>query len=248
MGPRNMLILFFSTLCVSLVLLIILFSFGFKDVDLEFNTKLPESAPSLGDIYKEEGEPKDSRVEGVTTATIRVPQSGRPLDSINGISPTEDVAPELQEEQKSEETQAPTPDNPDGKKDAKKDEKSKKDKKDANDDSGVKTAEEAPVPELKPLIPQKEKPKTVEAKKPEPKEEAPEPKKVEKPGTAYQVYKDGFSTREAAEAAAAQMGGAGTQPFVRSAGSGYIVQVGVFGSKENADSVAGKTGAKVRKL
>ena len=57
-----------------------------------------------------------------------------------------------------------------------------------------------------------------------------------------------LSFGELAEAAAAQMGGAGTQPFVRSSGSGYMVQVGVFGSKENADSVAGKTGAKVRKL
>jgi len=95
MGPRNMLILFFSTLCVSLVLLIILFSFGFKDIDLEFNTKMPESAPDLTGVYKDAGQPAASKADTLTHATIRVPTSNRTLngDSMNGISPTSDTAP-----------------------------------------------------------------------------------------------------------------------------------------------------------
>ena len=47
MSPRNLLILFFSTVAVWLVILVIFFSLFFKNLDLDFNTKLPQSAPEL---------------------------------------------------------------------------------------------------------------------------------------------------------------------------------------------------------
>ena len=228
MGPRNMLILFFSTLCVSLVLLIILFSFGFKDVDMEFNTKLPEQAPDLGDIYKEEGKPGNSRADGVTSATVRVPQAGgaHPLESLTGSSPTEDIAPELQDDTE-EAKKAPLPETK---------------KEDAKKDTGPEnpaTLPNAPVPDLKPLVSDQKK----SDQKAESKKEDPAP-----PTATYQVYLDGFTSRESAQQAAEKISGSGAQPFVRGTGSGFIVQVGVFSSKDNADAMAGKTGAKVRKL
>lgn len=73
MGPRNLLILFFSTVAVSLVILIIFFSLFFKNVDLNFNAKLPESAPDLGNLYGKQEETMQSKAEGLLRATINVP-------------------------------------------------------------------------------------------------------------------------------------------------------------------------------
>ena len=47
MGVRNLLIVFFSTVADSLVVLIIFFNLFFKNVDLSFNTKTPEGAPTI---------------------------------------------------------------------------------------------------------------------------------------------------------------------------------------------------------
>ncbi|HEY9745278.1 MAG TPA: hypothetical protein V6C99_03570 [Oculatellaceae cyanobacterium] len=73
MGPRNLLILFFSTVAVSLVILIIFFSLFFKNVDLNFNARLPESAPDLGTLYGKQEETLQSKAEGLLRATINVP-------------------------------------------------------------------------------------------------------------------------------------------------------------------------------
>ena len=73
MGPRNLLILFFSTVAVSLVILIIFFSLFFKNVDLNFNAKLPESAPDLGSLYSKQEETMQSKAAGLLRSTINVP-------------------------------------------------------------------------------------------------------------------------------------------------------------------------------
>ena len=77
MGPRNLLILFFSTVAVSLVILIIFFSLFFKNVDLNFNAKLPESAPDLGTLYSAKEETMQSKAEGLLRSTINVPPEVR---------------------------------------------------------------------------------------------------------------------------------------------------------------------------
>jgi hypothetical protein len=78
MGPRNLLILFFSTVAVSLVILIIFFSLFFKNVDLSFNTKLPDSAPDLGKIYGTDFKMNpDSKADGVRRSTVNVPPETR---------------------------------------------------------------------------------------------------------------------------------------------------------------------------
>lgn len=73
MGPRNLLILFFSTVAVSLVILIIFFSLFFKNVDLNFNARLPESAPDLGNLYGKQEETMQSKAAGLLRSTINVP-------------------------------------------------------------------------------------------------------------------------------------------------------------------------------
>jgi hypothetical protein len=74
MGPRNLLILFFSTVAVSLVILIIFFSLFFKNVDLNFNTRLPESAPDIGRQYASGPNMNpDSKADGLMRSTVNVP-------------------------------------------------------------------------------------------------------------------------------------------------------------------------------
>lgn len=76
MGPRNLTILFISTVAVSLVLLILFFSLFFKNVDLSFDTKMPESAPDLGNFYKDgQAHTKGDNVGG---ANVRVPAGAPP--------------------------------------------------------------------------------------------------------------------------------------------------------------------------
>ncbi len=78
MGPRNLLILFFSTVAVSLVILIIFFSLFFKNVDLSFNTRLPESAPDLGKMYGGETQmDPNSKASGLMRSTVNVPPESR---------------------------------------------------------------------------------------------------------------------------------------------------------------------------
>jgi hypothetical protein len=74
MGPRNLLILFFSTVAVSLVILVIFFSLFFKNLDLNFNTKLPQSAPEVGDMYtKGSTMNPESKAGGLLRSTVNVP-------------------------------------------------------------------------------------------------------------------------------------------------------------------------------
>ncbi len=81
MGPKNLLILFFSTVAVSLVILIIFFSLFFKNVNLDFNTRLPESAPDIGGAFNQTSTMSpDSKAEGLTRSTVNVPSDSREVD------------------------------------------------------------------------------------------------------------------------------------------------------------------------
>lgn len=62
MGFRNIAILFLSVTAVSMVLLVVVVSFIFQGNDMSFETKMPEAAPELADIYKNDDaapEPND---------------------------------------------------------------------------------------------------------------------------------------------------------------------------------------------
>jgi len=51
---KRILLLFFTTMALSLVILIVLFNLFFKNIDIEFDTKMPEQAPVL-DTTGDEG-------------------------------------------------------------------------------------------------------------------------------------------------------------------------------------------------
>ncbi len=75
MGPRNLLILFFSAVAVSLVILIILSSLVFKNLSLDFNTHLPETTPDIGRQFSNQTQSMnpDSKADSVSRATVNVP-------------------------------------------------------------------------------------------------------------------------------------------------------------------------------
>lgn len=85
MGFRRILILFFSTMTVSLVILLVLFNLVFKNIDLSFDTKTPESAP----ILEDEGPPAEFKAANTGSAVVRVP--GSPAFVAPAIAPTTQV-------------------------------------------------------------------------------------------------------------------------------------------------------------
>lgn len=98
MGPRNLLILFFSTVAVSLVILIIFFSLFFKSVNLDFNTRLPESAPEIGGRFNANSTMSpDSKADGLTRSTVNVPpefkEPAPDLSKPAGKEPVEEPLP-----------------------------------------------------------------------------------------------------------------------------------------------------------
>jgi hypothetical protein len=75
MGPRNLLILFFSAVAVSLVILIILSSLVFKNLSLDFNTHMPESTPEIGHQFNTQTQSMnpESKADSVSRSTLNVP-------------------------------------------------------------------------------------------------------------------------------------------------------------------------------
>ena len=94
MSPRNLLLLFFSTMAASLVILIIVFSLFFKNMDLDFNARLPESAPDLGSLYGKREESLQSKAEGLLRATINVPPEVR--EFVDRLSPAQGASPDAE--------------------------------------------------------------------------------------------------------------------------------------------------------
>jgi len=78
---RSLVLLFVATLTVSLLLLMILFNLVFKNIDLNFRTKMPEAAPQpdgvAGEMARDAVQRSDGQArfeqEGVMTARINVP-------------------------------------------------------------------------------------------------------------------------------------------------------------------------------
>ncbi len=97
MGPRNLLILFFSTVAVSLVILIIFFSLFFKNVNLDFNTRLPESAPDIGSRFNANSTMNpESKADGLMRSTVNVPPEMKEPEG--GIGKNPEKAANLEKE------------------------------------------------------------------------------------------------------------------------------------------------------
>ena len=95
MGPRNLLILFFSAVAVSLVILIILSSLVFKNLSLDFNTHMPETTPDIGSQFSSQTQSMnpDSKADNVSRATVNVPpESVEPALPAKGTAKDQNAA------------------------------------------------------------------------------------------------------------------------------------------------------------
>jgi cell division septation protein DedD len=314
-----MLIIFFSAMSVSLVVLIIFFSLFFENIDVSFNTRLPEAAPALGDAYvnpnnkQDEGPfagfgfgrpghavvnvPSDpagaSPVSGGTskrpagenqnavpdedglvplgTPTDVRPDDEMPLMGVGGLTPDQAADDVILE--RSSRGGPPAPPAPAGRNVG-------PNGSDApvprvpgvdipsynppplpsgaapmrNPTSGAATSPvpasvptRAPAPKSAPPVPLEpmgnQAPQSPSAMRPA--AEAPTTQVAN--GNLYQVYLDGFSSREAAEAEMRRLQARGLNPVVRQRENGAaVVQLGAFSSRESAEGLAGRTGAKIR--
>lgn len=60
---RNMLVLFLTTLTISLIILSVLFNVVFKNIDMSFNTHIPDMAPIPEDSIETQQIEKDAQTE-----------------------------------------------------------------------------------------------------------------------------------------------------------------------------------------
>lgn len=284
MGPRNLIILFFSTLMVSLVILVIFFSLIFKNVDIEFNTKLPNTAPDVDERFKKHeddlttladdddeedmgGEETDdthymgdgneklygiktkdgktithkpnkrSRILDIEGAVINVP-GGEPL----GADEESEIAGEEQEALVENPVDPTAEEDADGQRHESFLDPSTSDEDESNPLRPVPySGNGAPVPP-----PSNPDPVNHEGV-PLPSNPALETTSSNS-SSQYQVYIDGFDNAADAQNLANQLKGSGAQPYVKTIGGQSVVQIGIFSSKENADSTAKRVGAKVRKI
>lgn len=68
MNARQFIVLFLASLSMSLIILIAFFSLFFKNLDIEFNAKLPESAPIPAAPLVE-----SNKASGLTHAQVNLP-------------------------------------------------------------------------------------------------------------------------------------------------------------------------------
>jgi hypothetical protein len=261
MSVRNIFILFFSTLAVSLVILILFFSLFFKNFDnaISFDTKLPESAPDVKGVFSNSSTSPYSKSDGVVHATINVPPDTRSQQNAASITPKD---PEVGIGADTTQEEGITVDQPN--------------ETDVIVPKADTTTSPAETPgEVKPSAPSDlaEPPgnKAVKEKgHPAPTEGETYGIKGEKSGNAmpsrgqtkqtealpvkptlpkkaaYQVYLDGFSSKEAAQNNANELKAQGLNPIVKENGGKPVVQLGTFNTREYADALAGRAGAKVK--
>lgn len=263
MGPRNLLILFFSTVAVSLVILIIFFSLFFKNVDLNFNTRLPDSAPDVGGLYRAPDELEsalpeldpNSKTAGLMRSSVHVPPdhhepaaASRDEADSEGPIPA-DLLPPISDDAMLDDG-GPIPPMP---------------SPSAESTSATSTPASSATPALQPLVPPSNPAPSAERARPaappatEPAAGPPVPLQQgqatppptqastanSKPSTTYRVVLGHYDNRESASAAAERVSGSGVNPIIRPVNNRFTVQLGNFSSRQNAEALARQTGASI---
>lgn len=105
---RSLVVLFVATMAISLLLLMILFNLVFKNIDLNFKTRLPESAPTpeqasaQSGALVEEGSTVSSdtqarfEAEGIMTARMNVPGRRQIAESVEPVTLDESAIEDTQ--------------------------------------------------------------------------------------------------------------------------------------------------------
>lgn len=274
MGVRNILVLFFSTMAVSLVILIILFNLIFKNIDMTFETKIPESAPTIdypeeedsgNPFSKEEGFSSEFKARGVHESKIDVPGGSRRQVSETSSSTSSDT--------ETEQAERPTPESPvkllnpepvpELKSTPKSDPKVDVPKGDAlRGDAKSNSKRDLPAAHRLPRETSPEVPKMAgSAHRTEVRLKPPIPTSSETSGARqeqeqpaqkktglYQVYIDGFSSEAEARSRVSSLQARGVEAFVTSSGNQTVVRLGTYSSEESAQRIARENGAKIRKM
>jgi cell division septation protein DedD len=230
LGAKNVLILFFSALSVSLLVLLLLFSFFFKNLNFSVKTKDLEEAPILQEAPLE-GRPALTEESSLVNTNdswdakslanrlrINVPKEAERVREIL-TDPTE-AKTNVEDYYIGVETDYMPP---------------KYDLEplpNLSDDEGAE-ADSAP-PSPVPALPSESSPSTSET-----------PALSTVTPSRYRVYIGGFLNRADAEAARARIAAQGYAPIVKASGATYQVQTGVYSSKAQANTVASSTGGSV---
>jgi cell division septation protein DedD len=241
MGIRNSLILFFSAMAVSMVILIVFFSLFFKNFDnlITFDTRMPDMAPTLGSVFDPSKSAENSRVEGLEHSTINVPMETVSSSSVGTSKPasgdTATTDPLLEPGTGAgvpgvtlqDDTQPSTDSQP---------EESPK-------NIGTKNIDPMRTPTLNSGSTPGGAVKPSTSTKPS---TSPTKASSTSGNTSHQVVLEGFKNKEDAQKAAESLKAKGINPIVKEHKGKPVVQVGSFSNPDNAKQMAEKTGGRVK--
>jgi cell division protein FtsN len=231
LGTRNVFILFFSALSISLLVLLLLFGVFFKKIDLGVKTKDLSSAPTLG---TETADPGTAAVSTPEEDSFWSPDALR--KKVNLTLPEE--ARQLQESvrQQTASTEGNTV------------------KRKSQKEAGVKpeeyyvgvgqpgTDDDAGLSES-PTAPPTPNQEIASASADRPRVNVSQP--AQSAGGSHRVYMGGFASRRDAETAQANLQAQGYSPIVKETANGVQLQLGVFSDEGKARQMATETGASV---
>jgi hypothetical protein len=99
MNSRQVVVLFLASLSVSLIFLMAFFSLFFKNLDIEFGARVPESAPQAE--MAPNSTPEHYKADGLTHAQLQLPpEDGLPVVGTSPVAastaPTETITPAVE--------------------------------------------------------------------------------------------------------------------------------------------------------
>lgn len=248
MGIRNVLILFFSAMAVSVVILTVFFSLFFKNFDnlVTFDTRLPESAPEFQSVTDEADPQHASRAQGIRHSTINVPRDSRPTPASSEAQTTPEIpsvgigadlfSDDFQEDDLLDGLDTPATTKP---------ATTSGESRPVNTSTTSGSPDGPKKPASSPPPAEREEP----ASPPPPPPSLAEPTgNASPPSGRHQVYLDGFGSVDDARKTVEHLKAQGVQALVKQSGSKTIIQLGTFNNEAYARSLADQIGGKIKSL
>jgi cell division protein FtsN len=234
LGTRNVLILFFSALSISLLLLLVLFSVFFKNLDFSVKTKDLSTAPTLG---AESSSPGD--VETIPEAPANPWSSEAIRQKLNLILPGEAKTLKDSVENQTQTLEGEVPKSSKPQKNVKPEEYYMGVETDPSSVTLDEDGNETYAPEASAPTPGGT---AISTRDDSPKVNVVQPAPAAK---MYRVFMGGFASRSDAETARSNLQAQGYNAVLKQGSGGYQLQLGVFGDESRARQLAGQTGASV---
>jgi SPOR domain len=267
MGLRNILVLFFSAMAITLVVLIIFFSMFFEHLNFSFNTRLPDTAPTIAqpgetpdDLAKapeETFDPFSAREaelnvpsEAAKITAPPAPYMGAEADLPVTPEPKAEPSPSALPRSASSSSSTGANEQGNGGREGNQDGSStmNEDGSPVTPNASPASEQQTPPPVRRPLPPV---PRSAPTPPPalHPTQPPPSSSASASPSRAlYRVYVAGFETSAQAQQAAARYSGLGLRPTVKSINGRTILQLGVFASRDTAQRTAATAGAAIEVL